>query len=81
MIPLASQRHAGRVLRHLRETMRLSQRQVAERLFVRHTAVSNRELGVRDLTAQALIDTAHVLGYDLALIRRTTRATGTGWPA
>ncbi len=83
MITLTNQRHAGLILRHLRTRQQLTTRALAARLFVRHTTVSNREIGARDITLQALIDMAYCLGFDVALIparHAGARPTGTGWP-
>ena len=84
MITIDDQRHAGRVLRYLRRCRSLTQRQLAALLFIRHTTIGNRELGDRDISAHAPIDTARVLGYRVALIparHAGARPTGTGWPA
>lgn len=44
--------------------------------------VANREQGVSGLTTEVLIDTAHALGFTVALLptRRPGTPTGTGWP-
>lgn len=84
MITIISERYAARLFRHLREQRRLTRRELAARLFVSNVTVSNREHGVRGYATDALIDTAHVLGFDVALVPSRhpgARPTGTGWPA
>ena len=84
MITILSERHAARLFRHFREQLRISRRDLAARLFVSTGTLVNRELGNRGYPTDALIDTAHVLGFRLALIPQRhpgARDTGTGWPA
>lgn len=84
MITILNGRHVVRLLRHLRDQSGLTRRQMADRLFVSHKTVCNRELGARDVSTDVLVDTAHVLGWRLALIPQRhpgARDTGTGWPA
>ncbi len=84
MITILNERHAARLFRHFREAASLTRRELGKRLFVSCTTVSNRELGVRGYPTDALIDTAHVLGYAVALVPQRhpgARPTGTGWPA
>lgn len=84
MIPILSERQAARLFRHLREQAKVSRRDLAARLFVSTGTLVNRELGARGIPTDALIDTAHVLGFRLALIPQRhpgARDTGTGWPA
>lgn len=83
MITILSERHAARLLRHLREQLGLSRRTLGARLFVNAATVANREHGVRGIATDALIDMAHVLGFDVALVPARhpgARPTGTGWP-
>lgn len=83
MITILNGRHLALLLQHLREGHGLSRREMARRLFVSHKTVCNRERADRTLTADDLIDTAFVLGFDVTLTprhRRGTRPTGTGWP-
>lgn len=83
MITIVNRHHAARVLRHLRETRRLSRLQVAERLFVSQKTVGNRERCTLGISTQDLVDMAHVFGYVVALVPQRhpgARPTGTGWP-
>jgi transcriptional regulator with XRE-family HTH domain len=82
MITLTRERHLGRLLRDLRRDAGLTLRQLGAQAHVSKSAVSKREVN-RSVTTAALIDHAHVLGFDLALIpkrQRGSRPTGTGWP-
>lgn len=84
MITIPTGHYAGALFRHLRETAGLSRRQLAARLFVSMVTVGGRERGTKGYDADALIDTAHVLGFRVALIPQRhpgARDTGTGWPA
>lgn len=84
MITILSERHASRLFRYLREQRQLTRRELGKRLFVSNVTVGNRELGIRGIPTDALIDTAHVLGYAVALVPQRhpgARDTGTGWPA
>lgn len=84
MITLLSETQAGRLFRYLREQRRLTRRELARRLFVSNVTVGNREAGLRSFHLGALIDTAHVLGFRVALVPQRhpgARDTGTGWPA
>lgn len=84
MITILSERHAARLLRHFREQAGLTRREVGKRLFVSGTTVAKREQGAHGYATDALIDTAHVLGYAVALVPQRhpgARDTGTGWPA
>lgn len=84
MITIVNRRQAADVLRHLRRGHGLSQLQLAERIFADQGTVSHRERGHNDIPIYALIDTARVFGFDLALMpsrHRGARLTGTGWPA
>lgn len=83
MITILSRRHAGQLFRYLRETLALSRRDVAARLFVSAKTVGDRERCVRTIVPDEAIDHAHVLGFDLALVPQRhpgARPTGTGWP-
>jgi DNA-binding XRE family transcriptional regulator len=83
MITILSQRHAALVFRYLRERQRISRRDLAARLFVSEKTVGNRERHVLGMATDATIDTAHALGYRLALVPHPhpgARPTGTGWP-
>lgn len=84
MITIPHSRYARMLLRHLREAAGLTRRDLAARLFVSNSTVGNREHGSRGYDTDALIDTAHVLGYAVALVplrHPGARNTGTGWPA
>lgn len=84
MITILSERHAARLFRHFRQQLGLTRRELAKRLFVSNVTVGNRETGTRGYATDALIDTAHVLGFVVALIPQRhpgARPTGTGWPA
>lgn len=83
MITLLSERHAARLFRYFREQAGLTRRELARRLFVTGTTISKREQGAHGYATDVLIDTAHVLGYTVALIPQRhpgARPTGTGWP-
>jgi transcriptional regulator with XRE-family HTH domain len=84
VITILSERHAARLFRHFRETARITRRDLARRLFVTGTTVAKRENGEHGYATDALIDTAHVLGFAVALVPQRhpgARPTGTGWPA
>ena len=84
MITIPSERYAARLFKHLREQLGLTRRELAARLFVTGTTVAKREQGQHGYATDALIDTAHVLGFDVALVPARhpgARPTGTGWPA
>ena len=84
MITILSERHAAHLLRHFRESARLTRRELGRRLFVTPTTVAKRERGEHGIATDALVDMAHVLGYRVALIPQRhpgARDTGTGWPA
>lgn len=84
MITIRNSQHLRRVLAHLRETDGMSRRTLAQRLFVTPTTITNRELGTRRWDVDSTVDAAHMLGYELVLMRHqvpTRRYTGTGWPA
>lgn len=83
MITLLNQAHAVTLFRTLRKKRRLTQQQIATRLHVTQIVVSLRERHLRGMHTDALIDTARVFGFDVALIparRPHARPTGTGWP-
>lgn len=84
MITIISRRHAAAVFRHLRENRHLSRLDLADRLFVTQKTVGNRERCELGMSTEVLLDTAHVLGYTVALVPQRhagARPTGTGWPA
>jgi len=81
VITIRNTHHAAQLFGYLRQTQRLTRRQLAERLFVSAKTVASRETGVLGINTDALIDTARALGYRVALIREDRRETGTGWPA
>lgn len=83
MITILSERHAARLIRHFREQLGLTRRALGARLFVSPKTVANREDGTHGIATDTLIDMAHVLGFDVALIPARhpgARPTGTGWP-
>lgn len=69
MITLNHQRHIGAILRDLRHDAGLTLRELGDRAHVSKSGISKRETN-SGITAGALIDHAHALGYDLALIPR-----------
>lgn len=81
MITIRSRHHAALLFRHIREMQRLTRVDLARRLFVSSKTVGNREQGVAGFALDTVIDTAHALGYRVALIRDDHHDTGTGWPA
>lgn len=84
MITIRNSQHLARVLRHLRETQHLTRRDLANRLFISHKTLCDRERATRSWDTDGTIDAAHTLGYDIALVpsrRPGRRPTGTGWPA
>ena len=84
MITIRNSQHLARLLRHLRETAGITRRDLAARLFVSQTTIANREQHQRGVASDALVDHAHALGHQVALIRERRpggRPTGTGWPA
>lgn len=84
MITILSRRHAAQLFQHLRTGLDLTRRQLAERLYVSAKTVANRERCELGMTTEVLLDTAHVLGFAVALVPQRhpgARDTGTGWPA
>lgn len=84
MITIRSRQHAAQVFKHLRLGQDMPRTTLARRLYVSAKTVANREQGVTGLTTEVLIDTAHALGFEVALRPLTqpqVRPTGTGWPA
>ncbi len=82
-IRITSGLHVGGLIRRLRHDAGLTLDQLARRVHVTRNAASKRELRSPSLAVAVLVDTAHVLGYDLALIPKRhpgARPTGTGWP-
>jgi len=76
-------RHLAKSFKRMRLTRKLTQRELAERLYVHQHTISVRESHAR-LDLDAIIDTAHVFGYEVALVPQRhpgARSTGTGWPA
>lgn len=83
MITLTRSQHLGSVLRRLRHDAGLSLRQLGVRAHISKSGAGKREQQ-SGMSAAGLIDHAHVLGFDLALIPSRhpgARPTGTGWPA
>lgn len=83
VIPLTSDRQIGPTLARLRRDAGLTVRQLATRLHVSPSGVAKREKSQASYHA-LLIDTAHVLGFAVALVPQRhpgARPTGTGWPA
>lgn len=78
MIAIRNRHHAIRLLKHLREQRHLTRRDLAQLLYVSPKTIANRETASPALAVDTLIDTAHALGYRVALIRH--HGTGTGWP-
>lgn len=79
-----SRQHLRTSFRRMRLNRRLTQAKLAERLHVHHRTVAYRESGRSHLDADAILQTAHALGYAVALIPQRhpgARDTGTGWPA
>ena len=76
-------RHLAAEFRRMRINRKLSQRELAERLFVHQHTVCSRELHAR-IDLDATLRTAAAFGYQVALIPARhpgARPTGTGWPA
>lgn len=76
-------RHLAAEFRRMRLNRKLTQHDLAQRLYVHQHTISVRENHAR-LDLAAIIDTAAVFGYDLALVPSRhpgARPTGTGWPA
>jgi transcriptional regulator with XRE-family HTH domain len=72
MIRLTTDRNLGMLLRDLRIGAGLTQTQLGIRTHLTKGGVSKREIDSRAVTAGALIDTAHALGYDVVLVARDT---------
>lgn len=84
MITIRNAQHLARTLRALRERAGISRAGLARRLYVSTRTVINRELGSHNWHTDDLVDAAHILGFDVALVpqrRPGRRPTGTGWPA
>lgn len=84
MIRLTNHRQTRSVLRQLRRRRGLTQQTLAGMLHVTRAAVTYRERGQRGLPIDAVIDTAHALGFTLVLLpdrEPGRRDTGTGWPS
>jgi transcriptional regulator with XRE-family HTH domain len=83
VIHLVGDRHTIAVLRDLRRSRGLTQRELGRRVHVTAKAITYRESGRRRLFSDVLFETAAVLGFDIALIPKRhpdARPTGTGWP-
>lgn len=84
MITVVTRHQLARVFQHLRVGRGLTRRDLAARLYVSAKTVANRERCELGMTTEVLIDTAHVLGFAVALVPQRhpgARPTGTGWPA
>lgn len=76
-------RHLASAFREMRINRRLTQHQLAKRLFVHQHTVSERENHAR-FDLESTLRTAAEFGYDVALLPKRhpgARPTGTGWPA
>ena len=83
MIVIDRQRPIGALLRELRREAGIRPLQIAQRLHISRSGVFKRE-AAHGIPTAALIDTARVFGYDVALVPSRhpgARPTGTGWPA
>jgi hypothetical protein len=84
VILIHSRQHVAEVFRHLRYAHGLTKRNLGLLLHVSPRTIEDRESCRNGIPTDALIDTAHVLGFRLALIPQRhpgARDTGTGWPA
>lgn len=86
MTPIVTlgRRHAGALLRHMRERSGLTRPGLARRLHVSHRTIEDRETCRNGIPTDALIDTAAAFGFAVALVPQRhpgARDTGTGWPA
>jgi DNA-binding XRE family transcriptional regulator len=80
---IIDRRQLAAAFRQMRINRKLRQQDLAEKLFVHQHTISVRENHAR-LDVGAVIETAAVFGYDVALIPQrhpAARRTGTGWPA
>jgi DNA-binding XRE family transcriptional regulator len=84
MITVLSPRHAIDLFRRMRLYREMTQAELGAAVFVDRKTIRDRETHRLGLPMDALIHTARVFGYDVALVpARATgaRHTGTGWPA
>lgn len=82
---IVKDRHHLRVaFREMRRNRKLSQSQLAAQLHLSKNAIVYRESGRFHMDIDAVLRTASVFGYNVALIPERhpgARDTGTGWPA
>lgn len=82
MITLTAPRQIGPALRRIRKQCGITVNQLVVGSFLTRSCVYRRE-STGAISSASLIDHAHVLGFDLALIPQRhpgARPTGTGWP-
>ncbi len=81
MITILSTRDAAELFRRLREYHGMSKRDLGDLLWVDSRTIYDRDNHRTGITTDALIATARVFGFDVALIPRPhPHPTGTGWP-
>jgi transcriptional regulator with XRE-family HTH domain len=74
VIDLTNDRELGPLIRRLRHDAGLSLVQLAKRVHLSKGGQSKREIDSRAMTAGALIETAHALGYRVVLQPAVTPA-------
>lgn len=68
MIVLRNSAELREILRRIREYQDITGAQLGQRLHVDRRTIRGRDTGGHGYTADALIETAHALGYAVALI-------------
>ena len=84
MITVINPRHAIDLFRRMRIYREMTQAQLAAAVFIAPKTLADRETHRLGLPLDALIRTARVFGFDVALVpsrHPQARPTGTGWPA
>jgi len=74
MIPITSQKDLGRVLRHFRKQLGLSQAQVGEKLNIRQATISSIESGSVNVGLETLFRLLSALGLEMHLENRRKAA-------
>jgi hypothetical protein len=83
VIAVISRRQLADVFYHLRRAHGYGVAELGRRVYASSDTIHNREVGITGIHTDALIDTAAVFGFDVALMPKRhpgARSTGTGWP-
>jgi hypothetical protein len=83
VIAVISRRQLADVFRHLRLAHGIGVTELGRRVYADRGTIYDRESGRYGFHTEALIATAAVFGFDVALMPKRhpgVRPTGTGWP-